>query len=188
MAYATTADVKAYLGIESATRADDALLAALLARAQAAIDTHTRRTFEAAADTTRAHGWELVDGAMLFLDGDLCVVTSVVNGDGATLQPAQYTVHPRNRAPYYAIQLRPSAGATWDAATGDIAVTGRWAYSVTPPADVVHATVRLCAWMYRQKDNTGNDQPMIAGNVTILPARLPADVLELLSPYVRLLL
>ena len=185
MAYATIADVKSYLGIDTTVRADTVLLEALLVRAQSAIDSHCQRTFEAASDTTRHYDHRAVCGVTLFFDGDLCSITSVVNGDGITVGSAAYTTEPRHAAPYYALTLRHNADVLWNGLTADIAVTGKWAYSATAPADVVQATVRLCAWMYRQKDTTGNDQPMIAGNVTILPARIPSDVDELLAPYVR---
>ena len=47
MAYATLVDLKAYLGIATNLKTDDALLTSLLARAQVAVDSHCRRTFEA---------------------------------------------------------------------------------------------------------------------------------------------
>ena len=185
MAYATIADVKSYLGIDTTVRADTVLLEALLVRAQSAIDSHCQRTFEAASDSARHYDHRAVCGATLYLDGDLCTITSIVNGDGITVGTAAYTTEPRHTTPYYALTLRYNADVAWDGLTGDIAVTGKWSYSATAPAAVIQATVRLVAWMYRQKDNTGNDQPMIAGNVTILPARIPSDVDELLAPYVR---
>ena len=70
---------------------------------------------------------------------------------------------------------------------GQIAVTGKWGYSLTAPADVVQATVRLAAWFYRQKDNAAGDQAIVTGDVTVLPARLPEDVRKLLRPYLRVL-
>jgi len=81
--------------------------------------------------------------------------------------------------------MRSASIHAWDGITGDIAITGKWAYSTTAPAPVQHATVRLAAWMYRQKDNTGNDAPIIAGDVTILPTRIPSDVEAMLAPFVR---
>jgi hypothetical protein len=184
MAYATLLDLLTYLGIDESD-ADDALLDSLLARAQAAIDSHTRRTFEASADGVRYFDDRAIGGRLLYLDADLCAITSVVNGDGATVAGTEYTTEPRNVRPWHALVLRPSSVYAWDGLTGDIAVTGKWAYSTSAPADVAQACVRLAAWLYRQKDNAGNDLPMIAGNVTILPSRLPADVMELLNPYVR---
>ena len=95
---------------------------------------------------------------------------------------------PRNRTPYYAVELWPDSAVAWDADNaGQIAVTNADGLSTKAPADVVHACVRLAAWMYRQKDNTGNDAPIIAGDVTILPTRIPSDVQLMLAPYRRAL-
>lgn len=186
MAYADLADLLLYLGIEEDV-VDDTLLQQFLARAQAAIDSYTRRTFEAAADTTRYHDADYISAQTLMLDGDCCAVTAVVNGDGSTIPAEEYRLQPRNRPPFFALQMESSGSYSWSADGSSIAVTGRWAYSVTPPADVVHACIRLAAWFYRQKDNTGLDAPMLSGSVTILPPRLPVDVEQLLKPYRSLL-
>lgn len=183
MAYVTVTELKRYLGIDGDNVADDALLSDMVQRAQAVIESRTGRTFEAATDTTRHHGADCIDGYRLWLDGDLVSVTSIVNGDGAAVATDQVMTQPRNRRPAHALVLASTAGVQWDADSGDIAVTGRWAYSLTPPADIVQATVRLAAWLYRQKDNVGADAPMLAGDTMILPSRLPADVTELLQPY-----
>lgn len=186
MAYATLDQLTSYLGIDESYD-DDNLLSSLLARAQAAIDSYTRRTFEAAEDTTRYHNADYISAQLLMLDGDCCAVTAVANGSGAIIPAAEYRSLPRNRTPFYALQLDPTGSLAWDADGDGIAVTGRWAYSVSAPADVTHACIRLAAWFYRQKDNTGLDAPMISGSVTILPVRLPADVAETLKPYRRVL-
>lgn len=184
MGYASISDLTVYLGIDDST-ADDGLLAQLLTRAQAAVDGACNRTFEASADTTRYFDVRAIDGYLLHLDADLCAITSVVNGDGVTIAGTNYTTEPRNVTPWHALRLRSTSIHAWDGITGDIAITGKWAYSATAPAEVQHATVRLAAWMYRQKDNTGNDTPIIADGVTILPARIPSDVDALLAPYIR---
>ena len=187
MAYASLDDLTTYLGIDDST-ADDGLLTRLLLRSQAAIDSYTRRTFEVAADSTRWHTAGNVQGRTLFLDGDCCAITAIVNGDGATVAAAEYYTLPRDRTPFYAVELYGDSTVGWvdgGRSGGQIAVTGRWAYSTTAPADVTHACVRLAAWFYRQKDNAAADQAMIIGDTTILPARIPTDVQMLLAPYRR---
>jgi hypothetical protein len=64
---------------------------------------------------------------------------------------------------------------------------GRWAYSVTAPADIVQATLRLAAWMYKQRD-TMNDgsATTIENGITVVPTAIPSDVKTMLSPYKRI--
>jgi len=188
MAYTTAADLKTYLGIEQSNTTDDALLTALIARAQAIIDAQVGRTFEAAADTIRYFTYADLDGLTLWFGADCAQITAIVNGDGAPVAPSSYWTEPRNITPYYGAKLKPQIGLAWDGWTDDIAVTGRWAYSVTAPADIVQACIRLAAWLYRLRDNAQADQAIVAGNVTVLPATLPNDVLTILAQYRRLAL
>lgn len=191
MAYTSLANVKAYLGIATGTTADDALLTSLMASAQAIIDGHCDRTFEASADTTRYFDALCdTDDRTLYLDRDLCAITSITNGDGATVASTEYTTTPRNNTPWFAITLKRNSDVYWrydDDAEDAIAVVGRWAYSLTAPADVAQATIRLTAYLHRQKDNAGDlDRPvLVSGSMTILPPQLPKDLVQILIPYVR---
>lgn len=209
MAYVTVADLKSYLGITASS--DDALLQSFLDAATAYIESpmgagrsfqagSSTRVFDAVRDTDwnpavyaafdRSQTPGLAMGRTLYLDDDLCQITSIVNGDGTTITSNQYLTLPRNRAPYYAIQLRLSANIAWawqaDPAAA-ITVTGVWAYSATPPADIQHACRRLAAWMYRQKDTASDpDRPMVSPDgVTLLPATVPKDVQTILTGYRR---
>jgi hypothetical protein len=187
--YCTVETLKTYLGVEA--DADDALLGDLIGRASAAVDALCNRTFAADADSTRAYDALLdVDGRTLLLDRDLCAVTSVVNGDDATIGAGEWVLWPRTGPPWSEVRLRRGSNVTWtyeDGPEGAIRVTGRWAYSSEPPADVVQATVRLAAWFYRQKD-IGYEpaRPTFAG--VRYSSDLPADVVTLLAPYRRLAL
>lgn len=183
--YATLPELTAYLDIASDD--DGVLLATLLRNATAIVDGSTGRTFAASEDSVRYFGADAIHGQTLHLDADLCAVTSVVNGDGVTVPPTAYSTRPRNHGPWYALQLRPLATRVWDAVTDEIAITGRWAYSVTPPSDIVQATLRLAAWLYRQRENSSGDldRALVVGNATVLPARLPADITQLLARYRR---
>ena len=192
MAYTNAAAIKAYLGISAAT--DDTLLGILAAAAQKAVDLHTKRLFEAASDTTRyftvgqdTHGRELI------FDEDICSITTVVtNADdgsgGTTITATYYTTMPRNETPYYGIKLLQSANYEWEYTEdpeGGIAVTGKWAYSASAPEDVAQATARWAAYMYRQKDSQVFDTTAIPdAGVIQIPQGIPADVREMLKPYV----
>lgn len=196
MAYTDKDALKVYLDIPSATTADDALLTTLIARAQAAIERYCGQTFEAAADSTRTFlamdtdDGGAVDGRDLIFDEPLCAITSVTNGDGAAVAAGSYSTLPRNATPWYGLRLKISSGLWWtytnDVESDTIAVTGRWAYSVSAPEDVVQATTRLAAWFYRQRDNANDlDRALVVGDVTVLPARIPQDVRDLLIHYRR---
>lgn len=199
MAYVSAANLKVYLGITEAT--DDTLLGTLLGAAQAMIDTYCGQTFEANADTTRRfyansvdYGGH-VDGRDLVLDAPLCAITSVTNGDGVVVSASDYITEPRNATPYYALRLKNSSNLLWtyddDVETDTIAVVGEWAYSTSAPADVVHATTRLAAYLYRQKENQSGDLDRavnLGGGVTLMPATLPSDIKTILAPYKRLVI
>lgn len=193
MAYCSVADVKDYLDIESA--GDDTLIEDLIEDAQQAIDTRTGRTFEASADATRYFTVGVhTRGRTLFLDEDLCAITSIVtnadDGSGGTaLADADYFTLPRNDTPYYAIEIAKSSSEAWeytDDPEAGIEVTGRWAYSTEAPNDIRRACIRWASYFYRQKDAQVFDtvaQPDL-GIITI-PQGIPADVERLLKPYVR---
>lgn len=193
MAYTTNTELKTYAGISDTVH--DTLLTSLITRAQAAIDAYVGFSFEAAADSTRyfdatsrRYGGH-VDGRLLLFDTWCCAITSVTNGDGSTIASTYYVTEPRNGSRYYGIKLLASSGLSWETdSDGDaekaITVTGKFAWSTTPPADIVHATLRLALWYYRQRDSsTDMDRPMLAEGVTILPSMIPADVTHILDQY-----
>jgi hypothetical protein len=189
MAYATKAQLKALIGITQTT--DDDLLDDLLTRAQEMIESLTSRTFEASGDTTRTlDAVEDVEGATLYLPNDLCQITSVTNGDSATVTGSSYVTEPRGATPYYALKLKGSSGVGWTYSThpeGAISIVGRWAYSVTAPADIVQATLRLAAWMYKQRDTMGDGSATtIQNGITVVPTAIPSDVKTMLAPYRRI--
>lgn len=189
MAYTDATTLKRYLGISSTN--DDTLLGECLARAQKLIDDYTGRTFEAAADTTRTFdAVDDVDKRLLYLDEDLCQITSVTNGDGVVVAANEYTTQPRNETPYHALKLLASSGKAWryeDDHEDAISIVGRWAWSVTAPTAIVQATIRLAAYLYHQKDNANDlDRTVVVGNSTLLPGDLPSDLAKILEPYRRL--
>ena len=194
MAYTVLGELKSYLGIAPTTIADDALLTTIIGRAQSAIDAYCDRTFEAAADTTRYFD-ALCDvdarRRTLYLDEDLCQITTVLNGDGQAVASTRYVTEPRNRKPWHVLRMKRDADVYWtfdDTPEDAIAVTGRWAYSIVAPPDIVHATLRLSAYLYRQKDNAGDlDRPVsIGSNMMLMPPQLPDDLAAMLAPYRRL--
>jgi hypothetical protein len=190
MAYATLAQVKQYLSIATATTTDDDLLTALISRAQTLIETATGRVFECSANSTRYFdAVRDVEDGVLYLDKDLCSINTVTNGDAVAVASNERVTEPRNDTPYHAIRLLPSAGKSWTYTTDPqnaISISGKWAYSISPPSDIMHATIRLTAWLYRQKD-TGmdGDRVLSADGVLVMPANTPNDVMSICKQYQR---
>jgi hypothetical protein len=191
--YTTIDELKAYLGVT--TGGDDALLTALVERAQKAIETHTHRVFEAASDTTRTFTVGVdTDGRALYFDRDLAQITSIVtNADassgGTTIPSTDYITLPRHDTPYYGVRLLSSSDYVWeftDDPENGVEVTGRWAYSVTAPEDIVHACTRLAGYYFKQRESQVFDvTAMPDAGALIIPRGLPKDVEIILSPYVR---
>lgn len=190
-AYAVIAELKRYVDIPVANVIDDDLLTMALDNASAIIDTETHRTFAAAADTSRTHdAIKDVEGRRLWLNGDLAQLTSVSNGNGATVPLSAIVYEPGIPGePSYALTLKGSAGTSWTYSTdpeGAIAVVGRWAYSVAAPAPIKQATLRLAAWLYRQRDNALDlDRTVIVGTSVLTPAAIPVDVMSIIRPYLK---
>lgn len=189
-AYATLDDLSRYLGMGDDHPPPNAfhtvLLSQALDNASAIIDTQTHRTYAAPADAVRTFDpfWD-VQGGVLWLGADLCALSEVTNGDGSAIELAQLQTQPRYELPYYALSFRRNSGGSWQG-EDEIAVTGRWAYSMTPPDAIVQATLRLASWLYRQRDNANElDRTVIVGAGVILPAKLPADVDLILAPFKR---
>lgn len=184
--YATLAELKLYLGIDTDETADDTLLTALLARAQVAIESDRGRRY-AAVTTTRYYEASALRGGLLLLDDDLLTVTTLTNGDlaGTVIAAANYILWPRNAGRYWGIRLKQSYSPGWVVDTDcAIALAGTWGWSATAPVDIVQATIRWAAYFYRQKDaqvfDTTSDP---ATGQLIIPKGVPADVRLLLDNY-----
>lgn len=193
MAYPTLADIKLYIGADKP--GDDVLLQALMTSAIAYIESPSGadRRFNVTADTTRrfdAYRDVKDNGRTLKIDDDLCQITSVTNGDGATISASDYVTEPRNRAPYYALTLKLTTTApvwTWSTAPEDsIVIVGRWGYSTTPPADIAQAFKAMVAYFYRRRSSSGSqDGTVVAEGIVITPATMPKDIQGVLMAYRR---
>ena len=188
MAYVNYAELVNYRG--NLTDGDKSLIEELIDRVTAFIERYTDRKFKADSDTTRYFDADKhVDGSQLTFDEDIASITSITNGDSTTVASSNYVTLPRNETPYYGVKLLRSSGVVWTW-TNDpedaIQVMGKWGWSTTPPNDIKHATIRLVAYLYDQKDNAGElDRPIRFDGGMLLPAQLPKDLLLMLAPYRR---
>jgi len=194
MAYVTAAQLRAYLRISSTD--DDALLGSAAAQAQRYIEAKTNRVFEASADTTRKFtpvmsylGGDLTDLNTLSFDDDLCAVTSVTNGDGTAISLTDVELLPLNRRPAYAVTLIDDEiewTYTGSSPVGKVLVTGKWAYSLTAPVDIVEATLSLGAHLYKSPDASAYTQAVMSTDgVPIVPPGIPARVNKVIGTYAR---
>jgi hypothetical protein len=194
--YIGTSELQAYLfgttgtiafGGGTITPTQQALMGTAINNAEAAIDSYTRRNFAGTAGTvyySRFTQAGNVRGQALYLDGDLYSLVGVVNGDSQVIPTGSVWLEPRNEGPPYRIvRLRSSYVWTWNT-DSDLVLSGTWGYSVTPPADIQQAAVRLAAYLYRLKDTGVADVSGYpeAGEVT-LPKGLPDDVRLILERY-----
>jgi len=192
MGYVTTTAFKQYRGVTKTS--DDVLIGDLIDRATAQIETYTARVF-AAPTTAATHYFDAVrdtsdDRKTLYLDDDLATIVTILNGDDETVASTHYVPVPRHETPYWAIRLTGLADSLWtytDAPEDAIEVNGRWGYSANVPEDIQHATIRLAAYLYAQKDASVFDVTMMPGQgVMTVPQGIPRDVREILEPYKKI--
>lgn len=152
------------------------------------------RRFEVTADTTR-HFDAIRDvditRRQLWLDDDLCQITSVTNGDGTTISASDYVTNPRNETPFYAITLKQNSSQVWtydDAPEDAIAIVGRWGWSVAAPPDIAQAVLELAAYEYRRRSSSGStDQQVVtASGSVIVPSSIPKNIMTVFTHYRRL--
>jgi hypothetical protein len=195
MAYATLESLKTYRGIAAATVTDDDLLRDLLERASRAIDMYTARTFVGVTATRYYERGSLSDsGFILRLDKDLISVTTLTNGDsaGTAIPNTEYWLTDaeggRNYGPpYQAIRLKIDSTYSWEFDTDYwVSVAGVWGYSLEPPDDITHWTIRLAAYYYAQKDAQVFDVTAVPeAGILQIPQGIPRDVKVGLGPYMR---
>lgn len=160
---------------------DDLLIAALITAASRAIESYCRRSFRADTATDRAFRDRSsagiaspFRGSVLLLDSELAEAATAITGTPSV------TYMPENDPPYYSICNEDGAWAP------PITVTGYWAYTRVPPADIELGAMRMTKWLYELRQTTRGDGVVVTDQgAVLLPAALPADVLALIEPYRR---
>jgi len=200
MAYITTAELKSFLDITSAS--DDTLLGIIIASAEEAIDNYTNRTFEPKGAQgghhphkftalPRTRGGSIDDGnpRLLWVDNDLCEIQSIVNGDGVTIPSTAYVTNPINHTPWYAIELKRNVNYLWtytNTPEASIVITGKWCYSLEAPDDIRMAMFKLCkAWYNGRADSTGDRDILTTDGVVLVQSKIPSDVISIIHRYKR---
>lgn len=205
--YITTAALKSYLRISSAT--DDSLLADAISGACGTIDAITHRIFsperihipndDGSSDpfATRHYtplsdriGGDLVDNYTLRLNYDMVTLTSITNGDGSNVPLNAVVTIPADTRPFGFIQIKTASGYFWTYSGSpeqSISVYGKWGYSLSAPAAIKRAATRLAALLYRQRDGSPNTDDAIATaeGVYLASGKIPDSVMKMISPYIR---
>ncbi len=200
MAYPAASDAVYYIG-ETPDTDGNVQITNCLKWAIQVVETTTGRVFDAvASDGTEKRyfnaEYDVDDEGVLWLDKDLLSVSLDTDGkpviDAGTtdiiLSTSDIVYLPANGTPKWGIKILASSGKYWSYeydADNAISVTGVWGYSSTPPEDINWAILRLTKWMFNQRITANAiDQPLLTGDgVTIMPMRLPADVLTVLAQY-----
>lgn len=196
MAYITVSQFKTLLGITSDT--DDGIIQICISNASKTIETYTGRLFECAADTTKKFtplredwgGTLWWDGLTLGLDLDLCQLTSITNGDGSAIPTTAVVLLPMNMPVKTAIKIKSNTQYVWTytgAPDEAVSIVGRWAYSITPPDDIVGTCYELTKYLYQNRESnpTSAQQTISADGVPIPPDQIPKLITNLMRPYVR---
>jgi len=187
MNYLGLPDAKAHLGLVNSN--DDALVAGYLSSAQTIVELCSQQVFEASTNTTKYFDVERdVLGRTLYFKNYLCAINTITNGDGVLITAASYVTEPRNETPYFGVTVKRSAGLFWtwtDDPENAIAVSGKWAYSLTAPQDIVQVMRWLVQYLYRNKDSSGDlARSMIGPGGILLPVEMPHDLRIVLDRYV----
>lgn len=195
--YATLAQFKAVLSVNSYDAQDDALIEDLITRASRTIDGITGKWFYA---NTQTRYFPVPNGRELALDAGLLSVTTLTNGDGTTIASTEYTLLPRNRPSKFVVKLNDRSATYWQPATTTsddypISIAGSWGYvnrSASDPesARVVYNTETAClqiaAQQYKErKGQAGGQVQVTAAGVVITPyGAVPKLAYDLISPYI----
>ena len=174
MDYTDIATLENYGGFTNPSAEDEAMLERLISTASAMVDNFCGRTFKCEVETARtftddAGNYE-TDGRTLWLDEDLCSTPTYAESPAPTVTLVG--------TPCYNRIVREEG--YWPDPT---VITGYWAYSLLPPAPIEQAVLRLSLWMYRQKESTDTDRPIIDNGILIMPSSLPKDIELVLKPY-----
>jgi hypothetical protein len=188
----TTARVKRQLNIGTLVTTDDDLIADYVTQASQAIEDLCKRTLIAANGTLQLDAIAPYRiGRKVFFQEEVLGVYSVVNGDGTTVDPANYRLLPYNRSPKYGLELTVDSGLYWTWSLdpkGAITVAGTiGAYSsASLPTALTLVATKYAAWLYQNRDNQGGVIRFADGSVQI-PPDVPSWVMDVLTRgrYVR---
>lgn len=198
--YCTLQELKDLKRITSTDATDDAVIEKLIEDASRMIDAVCGRWFYAATQTRR---FDVPDSSVLRFDEDLLSITTLTNGDGATIASTEYVFKPANSYPKYLLMLLPTSTVTWQLTSAGnelqaISVAGSWGYVDRTAIDarsvrVINNTRRACLEIAHMKYQQRMGQN-VTGSVVVTPSgvvqtpegAMPKAAYDAIEPYVRL--
>lgn len=185
MAYCTPDMVRAGVRLDITSEVNDADMMSIIDAVCLRIDQMSNLPeggYAVAADTTRYYSWSAIECGRLYLDMSALSVTTLINADGIELESGTYRLFPRNTPQKWFIELLSGYGWNW-ITDGEIAVTGKFGYSLTAPANVVESATMWSAYLVKRyqaalQDATANQE---LGQLVYSEA-IPTQVLALLHP------
>ena len=203
MAYLTLAEGEDYLSsyLGYTLGSDPAFVLALIDAVSNAIDRYTHRTFQGSQSNRLFDAVADVEGRTLWVyqEGDLAPTSAsieIINGNSASIASGDFVTEPRNAfaraVPIIGFKIKDAAATYWRYTTtpeDSIIVRGVWAYSATPPADVIQAAKIMLGVFWSQK-GAENIQSIRMDDVSVtyanqVDARYGPLLLGLLEPLVR---
>jgi len=190
--YCTEAEFKLYADTSSTGASATAVIEDIIEGVSRFIDGETGRKFYSSTGTRYYSVPDDLDNPrLLMLDADLLSITTLTNGDDATIAATEYNFLPKNWTPYYAIKLKEGSSYVWTYDSDGnteyvISVAGAWGFSATAPHDIRQACLSIAhkAWK-RFGENATTDTIITAGGVVITPRDVPATAARTLRYYRR---
>lgn len=198
--YATLAEMKRELAVESLEILDDEVLSDIITDASRALDNYCDRRFYSYTGTRYFDVPDPVSRE-LWLDEDLLGVSAASNGDGTALAAGDYYTWPRNSINKAAVVLKEGGSVAWvSASTGNseavIGIAASWGYvdraaSDAQSAQIVRNTHRAClitaGAFYRLRFGQNSEAAQVtAAGIVLTPQGLPRAAVQLIDGYRRL--
>lgn len=191
--YATTAQVKAFLGIGDSV--DDTEIASAITAASRAIDRACSRQFgQVAAPEARSYDayWDRhrpTPAWVVSIDDLGSVAGLVVTIGGTTVTSANYTLEPRNALavgrPYESLVLGASAEAKPTVSIPRVDTTATWGWLTVPPAILQACKTQTGRFVKRRDALFGVAGSPNDGSEVRLLALIDPDVKVMVADYVR---
>ncbi len=190
--YATLAELKGRLGVDTSDTADDATLTTLLERVSRAIDDHCRRRFyRDSMASARRFTTPRVDRVLIDDLVELTALETDPNADRSwadTWASADYELEPMNAAadgwPYEEIHVSPDGEYEFPTHRGGVRVTGLWGWP-SVPGPVAEACLLQAARLWHRRDAPFGVVGASEMGQSIVIARLDPDVRMMLLRYIR---